>query len=203
MIRPARLLMPTGNITFCEDLSLRRHDSAARNNRRPKNNAPTADRWAFAICRHGVFCECAGWLYLRPCTWHAYAEEVHGLPDYENWIDAKGITQRHHHLLVQCDDPDDWAYLLIGSWDHPYYDILGWCWGREAKTAPIRDPIGECGGDPRPCHFVPQDAPFMKSPVSLYDELRRRQALIQVKEQTGDGVNVGETDGNNLLDLLK
>ena len=189
MIRPARLMMLPEDIALCEDLAMRRPMPAERNNRKPKNNAPIDSPWAFAICRHGVFCECAGWLYLRPCEWFQYAEEVAGLADYEGWIDAKGIRQRHHHLLVQRDDPDDWAYLLIYSGDHPWYEIMGWCWGREAKTAPVRDPIGQQGGDPRPCHFVPQDAPFMKSPVLLYDELRQRQALIQVKEQTGDGAD--------------
>ena len=168
--------MPDEEIAYCEDLSLRRHESAARNNRQPKNNAPKDPRKAFAICRHGVFCECAGWLYLAPCKWHRYAEMVYGLPDYEDWIDTKGITKLHHKLIIQVDDPDDWAYLLIGSWDHPWYDILGWCWGREAKTVPITDPRGELGGPSGPAHFAAQDAPFMKSPVTLYDELRRRQA---------------------------
>ena len=180
-VRPARLMLLPDDIADCESIALRRHESGIRNNRPPKNGAPTDPRFMLEMHQHSVPCECAGWLYLRPCKWQRYAEEIHGLADLEDWIDVKGIKKLNNKLIVQCDDPDDWAYLLIGSWDHPWYDILGWCWGREAKTVPITDPRGELGGPSGPAHFVAQDAPFMKSPVLLYDELRRRQA----NESTG------------------
>ena len=169
------MLLPD-DIASCECLALRRHESGIRNNRPPKNGAPTDPRFMLQMHRDSVPCEYAGWLYLRPCKWHQYAEEIHGMADYEDWIDCKGIKKRHHKLIVQRDDPDDWAYLLVYSGDHPWYEMVGWCWGYEAKTVPITDPRGERGGLPGPAHFVSPDAPFFKSPVSLYDELRRRQA---------------------------
>ena len=140
MIRPARLMLLPEDVTEADGVGLWRHNRAMREDRLPKNGVSNDPTHSLAIHIHGARCECAGCLYLGPhCSWNKYDIRR---ADYEDWIDAKGISQRHHNLIVQCDDQDHWAYLLVYSGDHPYYEMIGWCWGYEAKTVPVSDPVG-------------------------------------------------------------
>lgn len=108
------------------------------------------------------------------------SSKIHGgCPDLDDFIDVKGRPEHWHDLIVQPDDPDDWAYLLVRAHEHPKYHIVGWCWGREGKTVRITDPRGLGGGLPGPAHFVQETAPFMKSPGELFEEQRRRRRLVE------------------------
>lgn len=159
------------HLRFSDRLAARRQQAATTRNRPPHNGAPTDPDRALAYHRLGARTECAGYLYLKPVHWNTYVEHVHGVADLEDWIDVKGCLRSHHSLIVQRDDPEDWAYLLVCASRHPIYEAVGWCWGREAKVEIFRsDPVGG-----RAAFFVPRDAPIIKPPHLLYDELRRRQ----------------------------
>lgn len=170
-LKSAWLILDPDIIARCDALAHRRREAAILRGRPAKNNA--AQSVGPDIL--GTRCECAGWLYFWPkCHWHAWLEDVRGKPDLDDFIDVKGRPESWNDLIVQTDDPKDWAYLYVGAWDHPKYHIVGWCWGWEAKTVKITDPRGDKGGPPGPAHFVPKNAPFMKSPGLLFLEQRRR-----------------------------
>jgi len=135
----------------CADEIARKRQGAAVLRQRPAHNgAPVDYERALSINVSGARCEMAGWKWLRPIKWHALAEDIGSLPDLGDFIDVKGISKSRHKLIVQKNDPPDWAYLLICSEQHPRYEIVGWLWGREAQQERYwGDPAGG-----RPAFFV-------------------------------------------------
>jgi len=173
----------------------RRQDDNVRIGRFPANAAPTEYATALAMHIQGARTELAGKLYLDPVHWNALLQYIHGKPDYTDYvinIDAKSRWQRHHSLIVQLDDPDDWYYLLICGALHPDYEIVGWLKGNEAKREENKaDPVGG-----RPAYFCkgpfhhPAKLKAMLKPVA-YEPLPkpparvtpiRRRALVQAPD---------------------
>jgi hypothetical protein len=170
---PSWLVLEKEDWEEADKISNERHELAIRLNRPPRNRAPQS----VVPHRIGTRCEIAGWLYLRPILWQgrAVVVDITKLPDYavgDLFINCKGRSQSWYDLIVQWDDPPEWAYLLVRGHDHPRYEISGWCWGHEAQTRPITDPAGD-----RPAHFIKQDDPIIKPPYTLLDEVRKRQHL--------------------------
>ena len=167
---PARLMLLPVDIREADALTARRREENIRKGRVGTNNQTSDLTVLLANTQHGVRCEYAGWLYFWPkCEWDRFSEDPIGKADYDGWIDAKGIEQPHHKLLVPLNPHDNWAYLLVGSYDHPWYEIVGWCWGHEARTVPVTEPRPN-----RPCHAVSREESFFKSPGLLFEEQRRR-----------------------------
>lgn len=118
--------------------------------------------------RQAARCELAARLWLNPITWNEY--QVGGA-DLGDFIDVKGVEEAHHKLLVPLDAKDDFAYLLVDSWRHPVYAIVGWVWGYEGKKHPIKSLQGE----DRPCHVVERSYPPLRDPLGLLAEVQRRR----------------------------
>ena len=168
MIYSAWLLLLPEDTARSDKLAQRRIDDNIAKGRIPRNGMIRS----LEKEKVGTRCECAGWLYFHPlCTWHEFREDVRNLPDLDDFIDVKGRSGTGQPMICYAGSNPDWAYLLVWAGDHPKYHIVSWCWGREAMTVPITDPTGQN----RPAHFVPWDAPFMKSPGELFEEQRRRR----------------------------
>lgn len=159
------------HIEFSDNLAMRRHVAAFKNNRPGKNGAPTTGVAAEAFNIMGARCECAAYLWAKPVKWHSFGESVRDLPDLDYFIDVKGVAQTRHSLIVQRHDSAEWAYLLVSSQEHPRYHLIGWMWGREAQQQKYwTDPVGG-----RAAYFVKPDDPALRSPGLLFDVLRAKQ----------------------------
>lgn len=170
------------HIEFADDLARRWLESATSKNRPPTNGAPTDRKKAHKLDIIGARCEAAAKLYLNPVKWNI-CENIGGkIPDFEDWIDVKGRSKCTYDLCVQIKGNPWWAYLLVYGDKHPLYEIVGWCWGFEAQWTRITDPAGG-----RPGHFVKRDAPVMKPPKTLFNELRDRQRLDALAHEWTDG----------------
>ena len=142
----ATITLTEEQIRIADFVGKKRQDDAVRRGRPAKNKAPEDYYEALRIHVIGARCELAGKLCLDPVKWNALLDDVRGVPDLSTFIDVKGRRLRHHSLIVQYDDPGEWAYLLVCSSNHPEYDIAGWLWGREAKQEKNRkDPVGGRG----------------------------------------------------------
>jgi hypothetical protein len=135
------------------------------------NGAPIDPDKALAIHRLGARGEAAAKLYLNPVKWNAFADELDGLPDFEDWIDVKTRSKTWYDLPVQKKCPPPWANVLITGESHPHYQIIGWVWARDAmKPEYLSDPAGG-----REAYFVKQDSPIMRRPADLVALLRQKQ----------------------------
>src|SRR5262249_6362976 len=124
-----------------------RNQNAIDEHRRPKNNAPTNPALARVLNHIGLPGECVGMIYLSPCTWNYFKRgDLTGLPDLSIDgidIDVKTRQHAHHRLIVQLDDPLEWAYVLACRAQFPRMCLVGWCWGRDAQRPQYRgDPVG-------------------------------------------------------------
>jgi hypothetical protein len=165
------ITLKTLHIDYADRAANRRQRAAVERERHAKNGAPEDYSAALALHLRGTRTEAAGKLYLNPVTWHAFKDSIHNLPDLEDWIDVKGVPYDRDSLIVQKDDPEHWAYLLVSAQNHPQYKIIGWCWGHEAKQKRfLFDPVGG-----REAHFVRQRYGILKPPLELFHEVRRRQ----------------------------
>jgi hypothetical protein len=154
---PNQITLEPKHIDFADNNVARRRQAAAvERNRQAHNGAPIDPAAALGIHILGARCECAGYLWFKlngiSLHWHTFAQEVGGLPDLGDFVDVKGCRKGWHKLIVQQDDPDDWAYLLVLGHDHPRYQMAGWMWGWEAKQERYwSDPAGD-----RPAFFIKQ-----------------------------------------------
>jgi hypothetical protein len=163
-------------LNFCDNIARKRQHNADDYHLAPMNNAPTEYNAALALHVLGVRCECAGYVYLKPIKWNTFVPGCTAmderLADLDDWIDCKGRAELWHCLIVQHNDPDDWAYVLVCAHEHPRYCLIGWCYGHEAKRLKLSDPVGG-----RPAHFVDQCAPILRPVAELLREVRKRQAV--------------------------
>ena len=138
------ILLSPEDIALADAVAHKRQAAAEAKGRISGNGGAT--RGSVALRNHifGARCELAGKKYLDPIKWNDFSEIVNNdLPDLGDFIDVKGITQRHHRLVVQKKDRNDWAYLLVSSQHHPWYLGFGWLWGHEAKDERFwDDPVG-------------------------------------------------------------
>lgn len=147
----------------------------------PGNNGPRDDATSLEIDIQGARGEVAWRNYLAPVQWKRFltADELRSgksFADLEDWIDVKTRQQSHHSLIVQHKNPVDWAYPLACAALHPHYQLIGWCWGHEAKQAKYWwDPKGD-----RPAYFVPGYDPILRPPATLLAEVRRRRVPARV-----------------------
>jgi len=117
--------------------------------------------------REGYRAEMAVRRYFgRAVPWHIKRPLVTNKPkpDFSDFIDVKGRTNKSHRLGVQrkvwCAD---FAYLLVCGADHPRYRIVSWCWGHELAT----DDRWSDPGTGRPQWWVCENDPIMKPPAAL------------------------------------
>ena len=164
-------------VAFCDKWANWRQDNAERAELGPHNNAPVGDA-AQRTPYHRPSAPSAPSTFISAAraassgtTTPVSRRWLNGIPDIEDFIDVKGRREGWHDLMVGDDDPPDWAYVLVRCHEHPRYEIVGWCWGREALLVPMIDPAGG-----RPSHFITQDDPIMKPISELLAEVKRRQA---------------------------
>jgi hypothetical protein len=140
----AWLILPDDWIAEADEVAVKRHDNARRNNRQPRNGAPDDDEAALGLSILGTRCERACKAYLDPIYWHAFVENgITNLPDLGDFIDAKGVPTDSRRIVLQKDDKEDWAYVLVSAQRHPLYLLKGWAWGNEIKRDEYwRDPTG-------------------------------------------------------------
>jgi hypothetical protein len=166
-----------------------RQRSAEARGLRGKNGAP--EELAAALHLHivGTRCEAAAALWASPVFWNSGTRELDE-PDLDYFIDVKGREGSGGELIIQRGGVAGWAYLLVYS-EHPFYEIVGWCWGYEGKKAQYwRDPKGG-----RPAFFVPvRIGDTLRRPEELIEELRRRQRSREhgeAQERRGERSVVG------------
>lgn len=161
-------------IRFCLDIAMQRYDNAIKEGRKPANNAPTDPATALKLGELGLMGEGASVVYIKreygPVKWNYFKTgSLADVADIEDWIDAKATRYTRHSLMLQRNDPPQWAYILACCEQFPRIALMGWCWGHEARSFPISDPVGG-----RPAHFVPPRAPCLKPMKLLIAELQRR-----------------------------
>lgn len=166
--RPTKILLEELHILYADDVAVNRMNFAKDNYYKPKNGGEWSGEITLWKDRLGARCEAAGKLYFNPVSWNLY---IHHLPDFDNFIDVKGVQHKHHCMIVQKDDPPHWAYVLVDASEHPIYDVVGWCWGWEAKQTGLTDPSREN----RPAHFISRENQIMKPPHTLWELLRGLQ----------------------------
>lgn len=139
-----------------------------------KNNR--ALNYAFDLEGHkaAARCELAAHIGLQTRSWNN--EPLLNLPsrkqaDLDGFIDVKQRKQSWRDLLIQFDDPAEFAYVSVCSEQHPDYSIDGWCWG-SAVNGRFR---GELVPG-RPCYVIPMAALIIRSPHELKEIVRQRQA---------------------------
>lgn len=137
-------------IADADALTLRRDRNAVDEDRPPCNGAPPNDtEEAYLISRLGTRCEAAFNQWAQPIVWRRFQTGKLGkLPDFDDWIDTKGIRKSHHALIVKDNEPAHRAYVKVYAGDHPTYYLVGWQWGWVAKGVEMTDPVGN-----RPAHF--------------------------------------------------
>jgi len=151
------------DIAKADWVARRRHESSIERGYLPKNGAPTEKKAALAIDIRGARAEMAAALWLEPRNWEYLPDKVKGVADFDGWIDAKAIRKYNHRLIVKQDALVDWAYLAVCSEDHPTYNIMGWCYGYEAKQIEPTDPTGHRDE----AHFIELSNPMIKPPQLL------------------------------------
>lgn len=161
---PVIVTLDDEHIAYCDELALKRQESADRHDRRGGNGGATMGPEALDMNIKGARGECAAYLWFRPIKWHTYREgSLDDLPDLGDFIDVKTVVHRTPLLIIQPNAPDDWAYILVNGLNHPHYRLEGWMWGYEAKVEKYKwDPLGG-----RPAYFVP--ARDLHHPDSLGD----------------------------------
>jgi hypothetical protein len=159
------------HIEFADGVGLVRRGKAMMRSGQHTNNWKPNFEKALWKTRQSARCEHAGERWLQPIEWNTIDEGGIGKADLGGFIDVKGVEEAHHRLLVQLDAKDAFAYLLVDSWMHPDYAVVGWVWGHEAKL----HPVNSLEGEDRPCHCVPRSIPPMRDPHELFEEVRRRE----------------------------
>lgn len=87
----------------------------------------------------------------RPYTW--------GLHDLGDDLEVRATRYRSGHLLIRSKDDPDRRYILV-SGQAPVVYVVGWIWGREAKTDRWWREL-----DHRPAYWIPQE--YLRSMESL------------------------------------
>lgn len=155
-------------IDYADNVACGRRWQAWKKSRKNHNGLTgTFDRM-LAIDRLGARCELAGKRFLNPIRWNAISETIRRLPDLGDFVDVKGRAKGWHNLIVQKDDEDEFAFLLVSAERHPLYDITGWVWGKEAKRQEFwKEPVPG-----RPAYFIPAEKLY--DPADLLSIVRVR-----------------------------
>jgi hypothetical protein len=175
MIRPYIVRLRPNHVDYADGVGLIRRGNALREGKTHTNGWEPTFEGALWKNRQGARCELAAKLWLdavcnRKVAWNEL--DVNVKWDLAGFIDVKGVEEAHHKLTVQKDAPTKLAYLLVDSWRHPDYAIVGWMWGHEAK----RDEWWE---DPQhgPAFYPPRDFPPMRDWKELCEEVRNRELI--------------------------
>ena len=177
MIKCAWIRLEQVHIDYGNALGLRRQNERELSGAKPSNNAPSDREWSLRKHKLGALCECAQYLYLRPCYWNRFDVTS---ADFEGFIEVKGRPEPWHELMIQCprDKPKKLvrthAYQLVLAYDHPNYCIHGWAWGHEIENYPVQEIERD-----RPAMYINQSDPILKSPDELREIMRERQALAR------------------------
>lgn len=162
-----QILLSPEDVSLADSIAQKRQSAAEAKGRISGNGGAT--RGTVALQNHilGARCELAAKRYLDPVDWNSYSEFVsNNLPDLSTFIDVKGIAKPTHRAILQRNDRDDWAYLLVSSHAHPSYLIMGWVYGHEAKRPEFwQDPAGG-----RPAYFV--NSQILRQPSELLGIVR-------------------------------
>lgn len=182
MLVPVWITLEQLHLDTCLKFANKRQTNADLFDLPPHNGAPNDPVSALAMHEAGIYGECAGKLYLNPVKWNAYRAGTNFREaDLEDWIDIKTRSKDWHSLIVQADDPPEWAYVLACGHAHPRYCLIGWCYGKEVQKKEYwADPAGG-----RPAYFVKQTDPVLRPMQELYDEVRLRQARRPHYDEAG------------------
>lgn len=159
---------------FGEAIGCLRHCNARRRGRVRASGFPDTVIGGEFVDVLGAQCEAAAHEYLKPIYWNWHVvERFAGLPDLDNWIDVKGVGERHHKLLVPLDPTPmvGFAYLLVDRLSDTRYEIIGWLTGREVSLYPVTTPHRT---KDFPCYTVPRDALHDPEELRVFHE---RQAI--------------------------
>lgn len=172
MITP-RITLTLAQVASADTLARMRQNSAVSNRRRTGNGATSEPTQALNMHIMGARAEMAARIYLGPVEWNAYTDgSVHGLPDFQDWIDVRGRAKDYYELIVKPADRPDLAYVLISTEKHPTYWLRGWVWGSEAKNPRFwKDP-----GTGRPAFFVP--AQELRPMHEMYDMVWEKERRL-------------------------
>lgn len=118
---------------YADNVAALRQGQAFMKSRKNMNGLSGDFDKMLAIHRLGARCEAAAKLFLNPIKWNALSDKITGLADLGGVVDVKGRTKSWYELVVQKNDEDHFAFLLVTAEYHPNYNIVGWMWGREAK----------------------------------------------------------------------
>jgi hypothetical protein len=175
MIRPYIIRPTPRHFDYADGVGLIRRGVGLREGKTNTNGWKPSFELALWKDRQSARCEMAAKLWLdtvceRDVEWNELDLSVKW--DLAGFIDVKGVEEAHHRLGVQKNLPPQFAYLLVDSWNHPDYAIVGWMWGHEAKQTKWWE-------DPQhgPAFYPPRDFPPMRDWKELIEEVRKRELI--------------------------
>jgi hypothetical protein len=168
-----RVMLDPEQITYCDKSAVARNEQSFAAGAGGHNGHHMTKTQAEACNIKACRAEGALFKYLggpsRGWIWHAFEANRSGIsnmPDIEHRksgekLDGKSIDAPHKGLLIKAEKPADlkplWRYVLISTWDDPYFDIIAWIWGWE-----VRDNFAVCEPRPgQPAWLVPQSSQFL------------------------------------------
>ncbi len=115
----------------------------------PDKHGYDGDGWSIHI--EGAIGELAIATALgRP--WDATINTFKSQPDVGR-AEVRTRSKSYYELIVRPDDRDDSPYILVTG-KAPHYQVVGWCWGHEAK----KPEYWRTHGDRPGAYFVPHAA---------------------------------------------
>jgi hypothetical protein len=154
---------------WCLTLAAVRNRTAERDGYRPRNGAPIGPVESQKQHNLGALCECAWMLMSQPTNWNLHTPS---LPDFDGWIDVKGIRRRTDRLILKPGDNLSLAYVVVCAERYPVMEILCWTYGYDAIPFGTKETYRENGE----AVYVPLHKDCMRRPWELLIEKAARDA---------------------------
>lgn len=160
-------------LAYADNVGLRRHNDCIANGAVNRNNRPRNIAVDLKNDQDAARCELAAHIGLETKHWLEFAKVGFGpkRPDLDNFIDVKERKQSRHNLIIQYDDPADWAYLSVCSEQSPDFCIDAWCWGYEVQHQRF---WGELVPG-RPAYVISPIATVIKNPRQLMQLAKQKR----------------------------
>lgn len=115
-------------IAQCDEAATRAHELVIKNGYR---DLTAGGKGSLKNNIQGARAEKAAAKFLQE-KWNGYTFEGRKQGDVGS-LEIRSTDKPWGGLIVRPRDPSDRKYLLVRSYRHPRYDIVGWLWGWEAK----------------------------------------------------------------------
>jgi hypothetical protein len=101
--------------------------------------------------------------FLELDSWYDWRETGHDV----SGLEVRSTHHRRGSLILHSKDKDDSPFILVITADRPFYNLVGWNFGREGKL----DKYWRDVGYGRPCYYLPQNSLL---PMDSLSKLRKK-----------------------------